>query len=398
MSLLAAVKRGDADRVRALLAEQPEAVNAKGKDGRTPLLLAVDAGEEEVVDALLEAGADATVADKSGATPLALALEAGFDEIARRLLEEAPEQLARFVSPAGLTVAHYAVRNKMRAVLVHLVERFPEPADCAPLVNAAEHASGATPLHLAVAADDEDVTRLLVERAGADVRAVDKEGNAPLHLAVRGGNIAIAAFLLNRGAPPSQPNGLGQTPLHLAFELTRSADHALVQLLLSRGADPKAKDRNGCTPEEVALAAARGSEEEGAAADGREGGAVARPKRAAARQQVDEVMLGWLEANGLTQLEPVFARRRVNLTQVRDMDAAQLRKIGVPNEHIQATLDAILDLKREDQAAEGRAAEAAQREVREREAQVKRMRYGITLAVLLFFVGFYAFLTLKMRK
>lgn len=71
-ALEAAIARGDAERVRDLVAPAG-ALEARDARGRTPLMRAVVAGQVGIVRALLDAGADANAADADGATPRARA-------------------------------------------------------------------------------------------------------------------------------------------------------------------------------------------------------------------------------------------------------------------------------------------------------------------------------------
>jgi len=73
--LLAAVRKGDADRVKALLAQGAD-VNAKSPYGATGLFFAADRGNVEIVKILLDRGADVNVKDTFyGATALTWAAE-----------------------------------------------------------------------------------------------------------------------------------------------------------------------------------------------------------------------------------------------------------------------------------------------------------------------------------
>ncbi|HLA71042.1 MAG TPA: DUF6438 domain-containing protein [Steroidobacteraceae bacterium] len=86
--------------------------------------------------------------------------------------------------------------------------------------------------------DPPAVLRLLIA-AGADPKAVDRDGNTALHLVQSG---ASAQVLLEAGADANAVNDKGRTPLHEA----RRADLALV--LIRSGAQVSAKDLEGATP------------------------------------------------------------------------------------------------------------------------------------------------------
>jgi hypothetical protein len=90
--LLAAARKSDVEKVRALLAKGAD-VNAKSPYGATPLFFACDRGNAEVVRVLLENGADVNVRDKFyGATPLGWALGKGKPEIILLLIEKGAKE------------------------------------------------------------------------------------------------------------------------------------------------------------------------------------------------------------------------------------------------------------------------------------------------------------------
>jgi hypothetical protein len=86
--LLAAARAGDAAQVRALLppAGNPEEDGPPDAPGGvTPLMAAAAGGHEEVVELLLERGADASKRDVEGCTAAAHARAAGHAHLAERL-------------------------------------------------------------------------------------------------------------------------------------------------------------------------------------------------------------------------------------------------------------------------------------------------------------------------
>lgn len=91
---------------------------------------------------------------------------------------------------------------------------------------------GTTVLHLAVRGNDVVIVRRLVQ-AGAEVRAINRYGVAPLTEAATNGNADILALLLDAGADPNTTVPQGETVLMTAARTGR-AD--AVRLLLARGA------------------------------------------------------------------------------------------------------------------------------------------------------------------
>lgn len=98
---------------------------------------------------------------------------------------------------------------------------------------------GNTPLHHAARSSDPGVAALLRD-AAAEVDALNQEGWSPLAVACQVGNWRLARFLLERGAKTEPADG---TPVLLAAAGTEEDDPAGVQLLLKHKARADARDR-----------------------------------------------------------------------------------------------------------------------------------------------------------
>lgn len=104
----AACRHGHVPLLRILIELAPDSINLRDKDGRTALHFAILCGEDEVVDLLLEAGADVGPAEKDSAQtqPLDLAVAHGErsieDKIRNRLLTK-PEgsEISTKKTPSG---------------------------------------------------------------------------------------------------------------------------------------------------------------------------------------------------------------------------------------------------------------------------------------------------------
>jgi ankyrin repeat protein len=122
----------------------------------------------------------------------------------------------------------------------------------AALLSGARLLAADSPLHQAVYRDDlPAVKRLLAQ--GADARATNHYGVAPISLACRNGNAEMLELLLKAGADPNTTSAGGETALMTA---ARTGKVRAVRLLLEHRADVNAKERRGQTA--IMWAAAEG--------------------------------------------------------------------------------------------------------------------------------------------
>jgi len=230
--LLQAIRAADTEAVRHLLAAGASA-NGEGKSGELPLLAAIRTRRVALVHLLLEAGADPLAADRRGATPLALATALGFEEALLLLRArgadaqsdphlKSPDPFVRAVREGDIA----AVRRELaRGTSVDgRSPAFPwERPRAVPLVEAVRHGQPA-------------VVAVLLE-AGADPNRADSGGCTPLIAAVESNDPTMVTRLLDSGADPNLRVGRES-----ATALQRAAYRGaieVVQLLLEHGADPQ---------------------------------------------------------------------------------------------------------------------------------------------------------------
>ncbi|KAF3394005.1 putative ankyrin repeat protein [Penicillium rolfsii] len=96
-------------------------------------------------------------------------------------------------------------------------------------------------LRIAALKGDECIMQLLLTQ-GADINAVDKDGDTALFYAIMSGNETVVQLLLAQGADINAVNKNGITAL--SYAIVREQE-AIVQLLLAQGADINAVNKNG---------------------------------------------------------------------------------------------------------------------------------------------------------
>jgi len=198
-NLRAAIQSRDAEKVRALLREDPSLAACRLPDGGTPALLAIYYGAADVLEALVARGVKLDVFEAAA---------------------------------AGET-------SRVRALV-----------DADPTLVAQRSHDGWTPLHLAAHFGRLETMRVLMDH-GADVhaRSSNDMNNTPLHAAAAGGRTAAAAELLARRADPDARQHGGWAALHSAAQSGRLD---LARLLLDRGADASPRTDEGVTPLDLA--------------------------------------------------------------------------------------------------------------------------------------------------
>lgn len=214
--LIDAIKAGDLDRVRGMIAINPDLANARS--GELPvIMLAVYYGKREIVQSLIDHGADLDIhsAAASGkADRLALLIGA----------DPASVNTHSGDGWTPLALASYFGQREAARLLI---------ASGADVHARSKSAEQNMPLHAAVAGKRHALVELLIE-SGADINAQDGSGRTPLHLAAHEGPAATVEYLLAQGADPTIPSNDGSTPLQTAEREGRTAEAAVLRQHLPR--------------------------------------------------------------------------------------------------------------------------------------------------------------------
>jgi ankyrin repeat protein len=223
---------GKVDAVKKLLTAEPglRDTPTEGYEKKTPLVLACEAGQVEVVKELLRLGAGKRAGKESFWSPMRMAVMNGRIEVLRVLIEKGfpvtpsvkndwgplgdasaaaqPESL-RFLLEKG---ADPRARIDFSGSLLHIIGQY---TDSAYSVEAKDRGRR-----------EVEVARLLVE-AGVAVGECNDHGETPLHWAAERGQPELAAFLISKGVPVNPVDDMGRTPLWIALndaELFRPRD------------------------------------------------------------------------------------------------------------------------------------------------------------------------------
>jgi ankyrin repeat protein len=259
--LIDAVKRGDVNAVRALVAQKAD-VNAPDADGSTALHWAAQRDDVAMVDALIAAGANVKAKTRYNVTPLSLACTNGDAKLVDRLLKAGADPNER--TEEGQTALMTASLTGKPDAVKLLIET---GAD----VNAVEPYKGQTALMWAASEGNAAALDVLLTH-GADVKAKSKSGFTPLLFAVRNDRREAAETLLNHSANVNDVAPDGTSALNMAVV---NAYFDLAAFLIDRGANPNAPDPRGSALHTLAWLRKPGSD--GAAGVGNTGHAPPLP-------------------------------------------------------------------------------------------------------------------------
>jgi uncharacterized protein len=288
-ALMLAARQGALGGIRAL-AEAGADLNAGDADGTTALVIAVINAHYDAAALLIEKGADLNIGDAAGMTPLYAAIDMQHQEpmINRPL----PKPSGRLLPVDVVTMLLDRGANPNVRLKTPLLMRQHSGGD--PSLG-----DGATPLMRAAKVSDTRFIGMLLDK-GADPNLRLRNQTTALMIAASRAarnagpeqqTIAAMQLLISKGADVNAVNDNGESALHIAVP----RGDGLVRFLAEHGADLTLKDKAGRTPLDVAMGVA-GSGGGGRGRGGR-GGAPAGPGQV--RESTAALLKELMSARGL---------------------------------------------------------------------------------------------------
>jgi len=221
--------------VRALLSAGAD-VTIRNLDGKTPLYLAVEKNRADKIPLLLSYNADIFAVDNIGVTPFEEALKKNQHLVFSMITKETVLQN----DSNGNTILHLTVREGGDIAIVNTI------LASNPLVANARNREGDTSLTIAVRKNNEAAGTLLLSR-GADIFAVNAKGESPLSLtfpAPESRSSDYRRWMLTDETLKAR-DGVGNTVLHYAAQWRLDS---WIPLLIDKGARTEAINATGETP------------------------------------------------------------------------------------------------------------------------------------------------------
>ncbi|KAH9516075.1 E3 ubiquitin-protein ligase MIB1 [Dermatophagoides farinae] len=209
---------GDEPMVISVLAQAHADMNARNKRRQTPLHIAVNKGHIQVVRKLLDLGCHSSLQDCEGDTPMHDAISKKRDDILKLLLEFNAD--ITLTNNNGFNALHHAALRGNSSATRILLEKLPRK-----WIVDEKKDDGYTALHLAALNNHTQVAELLIKVGKANMDLQNINLQTPLHLAVERQHTDIVKLLVKNGCNLNIPDKDGDTPLHEALR-----HHTLSQL------------------------------------------------------------------------------------------------------------------------------------------------------------------------
>ncbi len=194
------IQNRDEDKVLILIKNHPEVINLEDENGSSGLMLVAYSG---FVDAFAEA-----VLRKTSFS-FHEAIVCGKKEIVEQFLEQSDTDWANTHSKDGFPPLSLAAFFDQTEIALLLLDNGADPN------LAATNPTKVNPLHSAVAKENYELCKILLEK-GANVNARQMQNVTALHSAVHRGNLELTKLLMENGAEPNLIMDNGDTAMIIA--------------------------------------------------------------------------------------------------------------------------------------------------------------------------------------
>ncbi|CAG9980499.1 unnamed protein product [Clonostachys byssicola] len=251
--LVFASMHGNIEMARMLLEKNAEIDAFESELGWNALMTAASSGKIELVELLLNHGADINLQGKDGSSPLGIAARQGHEEIVDLLLDRAAKVGFPSIKAAilggqvqiaeKLIGSEYDLQDEAMGEILQLacLQGFGSLAESliqnGANVNFSDWDRHGSVLQAAAQQDNEEIIQLLINN-GAYINSTSGTPGTALHVAIENGHENIVTLLIDHGADVNIQGG------HYGSTLEAASFHGyedIVRLLIGHGADINSK-------------------------------------------------------------------------------------------------------------------------------------------------------------
>lgn len=217
---------GHIEVIRKLIKEGVLVNQIKFSDSFTCLHLACENGDHNLVQLLIDAGADVEECTGTGFAPIQIACLRGHIDIVRILMDNKANVNK---DRGGITALYIASQNNHKEVVSFLLEK------CGANIEIADLETGFTPLHIAAKHGHTEIVGKLIKHNAGVIHKTTLKGSTAFYFACEEGHTDTVQLFINAGVNVNEAiNGI--TPLYAACEEGRKDT---VKLLIENGANTK---------------------------------------------------------------------------------------------------------------------------------------------------------------
>jgi len=203
------------------------------------LLFAIKLGNLEIMQYLIDAGVDINKCSNHGTTPLIFTIEQGNDELVEFLIDNGADANER---------DYYGHTPLIKSIVIGNVTLVNYLLEHGANINEMDESNN-LPLIIAIKNKNEEIVKILIEN-GVNINESDKYGITPLIYSIKDANIDILKLLINSGIDVEKSDSSGETPLIHAI---KSGNLTIVKCLIDGGANLNKENSLGNKPLVVAF-------------------------------------------------------------------------------------------------------------------------------------------------
>ena len=238
----------DLNTIISILIDEGADVNAKDNHGAPVIYCAASTNNPRIIYILEASGADVNaISDHNNGTAIHIASHSGWNDVVEKLIQHGAKLDCK--NSNGETPLHMASASGWASVIRKLIDHG--------LNVDVKDNLGETPLHKAAFFGAPSAVEELIEK-GADkgINSENIDGETPLHHACWSGSRYITEVLIHHGSDINMQNKNGETPLHIAIknmQFGQARFAAVASALIGHDADIFCKDKDGNSPNDLIL-------------------------------------------------------------------------------------------------------------------------------------------------